>query len=193
MILTNGSVIIRCVKPPVLSNAPLCAYDKKTLQLQTVLQSHFLLILHIYTPSCAMLLWFLHIVCALATFHIVIHSYFRWYLTEHKVAGTKWVLLWPKWTNCLVYCSWSRSPLLSISTIMQSRRNMGTNLLNRQWTKHAVWCTKIPAYSCSVLCSMSRHEFQQQASKSGEALTATLNVPFQLCQPHKAPTMISIR
>lgn len=76
MILTNGSVIIRYVKPPVLSNAPLCAYDKKPLQLQTVLQSHFLLILHIYTP-CAMLLWFLHIVCALATFHIVIHSYFR--------------------------------------------------------------------------------------------------------------------
>lgn len=49
--------------------------------------------------------------------------------------------------------------ILSISTIMQSLRNMGTKLLNLQWTKHAVWCTKIPAYSFSVLYSMSQHEF----------------------------------
>lgn len=56
----------------------------------------------------------------------------------------------------------------SISTIMQRRRNIGTKLLNRQRNKHAVWCTKIPAYSCSVLCSRVGMSFNSKQTRAGK-------------------------
>lgn len=93
MILTNGSVMFKRVKLSVLSNAPLCALPKnpsgkyataRDRELDVTLSSLAVcfFILHIYNPSCAVLLLKKNKttkqnMCAhcLHHIHIFIHSY----------------------------------------------------------------------------------------------------------------------
>lgn len=109
-----------CAKHPVLSNAPLCALPK-ILQVNKPPQAtessiwrsprsqSIIFILHIYNPSCAMLIdrlhvplrwkyrlfFFLHIVCALP--HSYIHTFIHPVMfsrAQYHRNKLKWVVLW---------------------------------------------------------------------------------------------------
>lgn len=131
---------------------------KQTFNCRQDVQTNFL-ILHIYNPSRPM---FLHIVCALAIFHIIIHSYNHVILHEAKnvhcqpfslaeVNKLSGILRWPGGADLSAFAQ-------SISTITRRRRIAGTKILSRWWKKdmlcgvpkypHTVYqcCTGLPVW-----------------------------------------------
>lgn len=149
-------------------------------------------ILHIYTPSCAM---FLHIVCALATFHIII-------LYIHTSYDTSWSRKLQVHREPFSMPEVNKLPadgvdlfafVLSISTITQSRRiavikNI-ESLMKHHICTYALWCQNqnihIQFISAVQAC---QHEFD-----CSEILTATLMCFIHKCQPRKALNQVSVR
>lgn len=169
MILTNGSVIIRCVKPPVLSNSPLCAYDKKKPSAANSLAEPFSsYFTYLHSFMCHVTLVSTYCVCI---GHISYSHTFILQVILNRAQSCRYKVSFAmaevnKLSGILQMESISLHFPPSISTIMQSRRNMGTKLLNRQWNKHAVWCTKIPAVQCcAAWVGMSFNSKQTRAGK----------------------------
>lgn len=126
MILTNGSVMFKRVKLSVLSNAPLCALPKilqankpprgtESSMWHSIARSLFF-ILHIYNPSCAVLLllffFFKHVYTACTTF---IYSYIHTscdVLWSTEITETGFALCFSGWL--IISCVRGRKPHLPL-------------------------------------------------------------------------------
>lgn len=187
-----------CVKLPVLSNAPLCA-SPKTLQVNKRLQvtrelnltlprlAGYSFILHIYNPSCAMLLnnLLLHM-CAVATF---IYSYIHTSCDVFRPSD--WVFigrvcLHVRQSKLLSsYCCGRLEKAHRLQTNLhihaEQQWREGKNMLLWWWQNTWIWyqcCTGEATMQCRVL---RKHSLADVGRVVGEDETLILSVLQSMC------------